>query len=417
MLGRRVRQSRALRSQDDSRVSTQHGLPRFLLQSVVIGLAAAFLIGLAVPDAGTRLRAWLGVEAPAPSTEIHASAPVSATSAPRSYADAVQRAAPSVVSVYVNKVVTERTILLPNPTMQRFSGITLGMPRQRLQRAQGSGVLVSSDGYILTNHHVVAGAKDIQIVLWDGRVTPAVITGSDRETDLAVLKIDGSNLPAMSLQDQGALHVGDVVLAIGNPFGLGQTVTQGIVSGLARSQAMLSGSENAQAFPAVDFIQTDAAINSGNSGGALVDADGKLVGINTFVLGRMSMDAEGIGFAIPAETARDVLAQIIDHGYVVRGWLGAEYVDTPASLDTLPSDSNNHGVVVRAIYANAPAAQAGIRPDDVLLSLDGKDIIDQFDLRTREAALAPGTEVSLSGLRAGVPFETKLRLMQRPSPR
>ncbi|MCB1568294.1 MAG: PDZ domain-containing protein, partial [Xanthomonadales bacterium] len=199
------------------------------------------------------------------------------------------------------------------------------------------------------------------------------------------------------------------VLAIDNPFGVVQTVTIGIVSAFARSELGINTFEN--------FIHTDSAINPGNSGGALVDADGKLVGINTFVLGRMSMDAEGIGFAIPAETARDVLAQIIDHGYVVRGWLGAEYVDTPTSLNTLPSDSNNHGVVVRAIYANAPAAQAGIRPDDVLLSLDGTDIIDQFDLRTREAALAPGTEVSLSGLRAGVPFETKLQLMQRPSPR
>ena len=397
-------------------VTLRASLTRFLFQSIVLGLAAAFLISLWVPDAGPRLRARLGF---APATTAPATpSPTRETSerAPASYANAVQHAAPSVVSVYVNKVVTERPILLPNPTVQRFSGITLGLPRQRLQRAQGSGVLVSPDGYILTNHHVVAGANDIQIVLWDGRVTPATIAGSDRETDLAVLKIDGSNLPAMSLEPTGSPRVGDVVLAIGNPFGLGQTVTQGIVSGLARSQALLAGSENAQAFPAVDFIQTDAAINAGNSGGALVDAHGNLVGINTFVLGRMSMDAEGIGFAIPAATARDVLTQIVKHGHVIRGWLGAEYVDTPIAPGTLPGDGA-HGVVLSALYANAPAAQSGLRPGDILLTLDGSDIVDQFDLRTREAALAPGTEVTLTGLRAGVPFETRLQLIQRPNAR
>lgn len=420
MLGMRVRQCAAKFRGFIRLVSARSSLFRLLFQSVVIGLAAAFLVNLLVPDAGTRLRQRLGLElelAPAPTPpQATAASARNVESAPISYAMAVQHAAPSVVSVYVNKVVTERPILIPNPTVQRFSGITLGLPRQRLQRAQGSGVLVSPDGYILTNHHVVAGANDIQIVLWDGRVTPASIAGSDRETDLAVLKIDGSNLPAMSLEAPGPLRVGDVVLAIGNPFGLGQTVTQGIVSGLARSQAMLGGSGNAQAFPAVDFIQTDAAINAGNSGGALMDAQGNLVGINTFVLGRMSMDAEGIGFAIPAATARDVLRQIIDHGHVTRGWFGAEYVDTPTTPGTLPSDAVR-GVVISALYANAPAVQAGLRPGDILLSLDGIDIIDQFDLRTREAALEPGTEVTLAGLRAGVPFETRLQLIQRPTAR
>lgn len=398
-------------------MSARPSLPRFFLQSVVVGLAAAFVLSLLLPGAGSRLRGWLGIEAatlpPAPPAQP-ASEP--AARAPASYADAVQLAAPSVVSVYVNKLITERPILLPNPTVQRFSGITLGTPRQRLQRAQGSGVLVSADGYILTNHHVVAGANDIQIVLWDGRVTPASITGSDRDSDLAVLKIDGSNLPAMSLEAAGKLRVGDVVLALGNPFGLGQTVTQGIVSGLARSQALLGGSENVQAFPAIDFIQTDAAINAGNSGGALVDAHGQLVGINTFVLGRMSMDAEGIGFAIPAETARKVLEQIVDHGQVIRGWLGAEYADAPSEAAGL-SGASGGGVIIRALYANAPAVQAGLRPGDILLSLNGVEIIDQFDLRSREATLPPGSEVELTGLRAGVPFETRLHLVQRPNAR
>lgn len=393
-------------------------LPRFLLRYTILGLVSALVIIVLVPDAGSRLRALIGlndtIRAPTPAAELQNNNGVG--NGPVSYADAVQRAAPSVVSVYVNKLVTERPILIPNPTVQRFSGITLGLPRQRLQRAQGSGVVVSPDGYILTNHHVVAGANDIQIVLWDGRVTPAIITGTDRDTDLAVLKIDGNNLPAMSLEPTKQLRVGDVVLAIGNPFGLGQTVTQGIVSGLARSQALLGGPENAQSFPSVDFIQTDAAINSGNSGGALVDAHGNLIGINTFVLGRMSMDAEGIGFAIPSSTAHDVLTQIVTNGVVVRGWMGAEYVDTPQLPGSLPSDAVR-GVVVSALYANSPAAQAGLRPGDILLTLDGIDIVDQFDLRNRETALAPGTEVSLTGLRAGVPFETRVQLIQRPAPR
>lgn len=399
-------------------MTSRTSLPRFLLQCAILGLAAAFVIGLLVPDAGPRLRAHLGLSPATPGKTPDVPAPIAngRNYGPVSYADAVQRAAPSVVSVYVNKLVTERPILIPNPTVQRFSGITLGLPRQRLQRAQGSGVLVSSDGYILTNHHVVAGANDIQIVLWDGRVTAASIVGSDRDTDLAVLKIDGSNLPAMPLEHEAPLRVGDVALAIGNPFGLGQTVTQGIVSGLARSQALLGGSENAQSFPAVDFIQTDAAINAGNSGGALIDAHGSLIGINTFVLGRMSMDAEGIGFAIPAATARDVLAQIVAHGIVVRGWLGAEYVDTPTAPGTLPTETSR-GVVINALYANGPAAQAGLRAGDVLLTLNGTDIIDQFDLRNRETALAPGTSIVIGGLRAGVPFEVQLQLVQRPASR
>lgn len=401
-------------------MSQTASLPRFLLHCIVLGLALAFVVGLLIPDAGPRLRARLGLEPPAAPTEQNTA---SSTAMPQpghgpvSYAEAVQRAAPSVVSIYVNKLITERAILVPNPTVQRFSGLTLGLPRQRLQRAQGSGVLVSPDGYVLTNHHVVAGADDIQIVLQDGRVTPAQIVGSDRDTDLAVLKVDGRNLPHMSLEAESAARVGDVALAIGNPFGLGQTVTQGIVSGLGRSQALLGGSNNAQGFPAVDFIQTDAAINAGNSGGALVDATGRLIGINTFVLGRMSMDAEGIGFAIPASTARDTLQQIIDHGQVIRGWIGAEYIDAPNPNSGLPSEAAAHGVTLSAIYANSPAARAGLRPGDVLLKLNGREIADHFDLRTRETALAPGTEVKLEGLRAGVPLEIKLILAQRPLPR
>jgi serine protease DegQ len=374
----------------------------FLARFAVLGLALAFLVVLFRPDLGERLRSRLG-ESPAPPAGVAGPAPGAA--GPVSYADAVRRAAPSVVSIYTARVVTERPIqLLPNPTLQRFSGITLGQPRRRLERALGSGVLVSPDGYVLTNHHVIARADEIQLVLWDGRTTRARLVGSDPETDLAVLKIDGSNLPAMDLDDARPVAVGDVVLAIGNPFGLGQTVTQGIVSGLGRNQLNLSTYE--------DFIQTDAAINEGNSGGALVTARGELIGINTFVLGRLA-GAEGIGFAIPLATARAVLDQIVDHGVVIRGWLGAEYGDAPILPGGLPPGSPR-GVAITAVYPGGPADLAGLRPGDVLLAFNLQDIADQSDLRDREAALAPGTRVVLAGLRAGVPFSTEVQLVQRP---
>jgi serine protease DegQ len=375
----------------------------FLGRFAVLGLALAFVVILFRPDLGERLRGGLAEApvAPPPSSPAAASGPVS-------YADAVTRAAPSVVSIYTARVVTEQAIqLVPNPTLQRFSGIALGQPRRRLQRALGSGVLVSADGFVLTNHHVIAGADEIQLVLWDGRTTRARLVGSDPDTDLAVLKIEGSNLPAMDLDSSRPVAVGDVVLAIGNPFGLGQTVTQGIVSGLGRNQLNLSTYE--------DFIQTDAAINEGNSGGALVTARGDLIGINTFVLGRMA-GAEGIGFAIPLATARAVLDQIVDHGVVIRGWLGIEYGDAPILPGGLPPGTPR-GVAVTAVYPGGPADAAGLRAGDVLLAFDQQDIADQSDLRDREAAMMPGTRAVLSGLRAGVPFTTELQLMQRPRPR
>jgi serine protease DegQ len=381
------------------------GWLRFLLQCAVVGLALAFVILHWMPNAGSRLRGGLGLE-PANGTVDPAIG--QRGEGPYSYAEAVRRAAPSVVSVYVDKLITERQIMLPNPTMQRFTGITLGPERKRLQRAQGSGVLVSSDGYVLTNHHVVAGANEIQAVLQDGRVTQARIVGSDRDTDLAVLKIEGSNLAAMPIGGDTPVQVGDVVLAIGNPFGLGQTVTQGIVSGLGRNQLDLTSYD--------DFIQTDAAINRGNSGGALINARGKLIGINTYVIGRGIEDAEGISFAIPAATAKAVLDQIIDHGMVVRGWIGADYGDAPILPGSLPSGAPR-GVALTRIVPGGPAAAAGLEVGDVLIQLNGEDIADQTDLRDREAALSPGSKVRVAGLRAGLPFDVELELGQRPLPR
>lgn len=376
----------------------------FLVRTVVIGLAAAFVIGLVWPQAGLQLRERLGL-APAP-----AGAPSAAggLQGPFSYADAAAAAAPAVVSIYANRSVIEQPLrLVPDPLLQRFSGIPLGPPRQRREQALGSGVIVSPDGYLLTNHHVIARADDIQVALWDGRVTQAQVIGSDQDTDLAVLKLDGTGLPALDLAQGAPLRVGDVVLAIGNPFGLGNTVTQGIVSGLGRNQLNLSTYE--------DFIQTDAAINEGNSGGALVNAAGRLIGINTFVIGR-NAGAEGIGFAIPVSTARQVLEQIVAFGMVVRGWLGAEYDDAPILPGGLEPGAPR-GVALGTVYAGGPADAAGLRAGDVLLKIDGVDIQDQATLRAREAALKPGTRIQLIGLRAGLPFSADVTLIQRPQPR
>jgi len=383
----------------------------YLLKAAIVGLALAFVLGRLYPELGASLRQRAGLPVDTSPVTAAAGAGNDATplpgNGPVSYADAVSRTAPSVVSIYAQKIVTQRTLrLVPNPLMQRFSGITLGQPQRRLERAQGSGVIVSGDGYILTNYHVIADAEEIMVVLQDGRVTRARVIGSDRDTDLAVLRIDGSDLPAATLDPEIPLRVGDVVLAIGNPFGLGQTVTQGIVSGLARNQLNLSTYE--------DFIQTDAAINRGNSGGALINARGQLVGINTAVLSRLLPDAEGIGFAIPVATAKSVLEQIVEHGVVIRGWLGAEYGDAPIMPGGLPPGAPR-GVAITSVYGGGPADLAGLEPGDVLLQLDGGDIADENDLRDREAALKPGTSIRLHGLRAGVPFNAELTLSQRPN--
>lgn len=373
-----------------------------LFSFVMLGLVLALLVLLLRPSWVESLRSRVGIVTPA--TLTSAVEPL-AVGSPRSYAAAVRRSAPSVVSIYTARVITEQPFrLVPNATLQRFSGIPIGQPRQRIERALGSGVIVSNDGYVLTNHHVIAVADEIQVALWNGQVTQARLVGSDRETDLAVLRIEATNLPALSLERERPVEVGDVVLAIGNPFGLGQTVTQGIVSGLGRDQLNLSAYE--------DFIQTDAAINEGNSGGALVDADGDLIGINTFVLGRLA-GAEGIGFAIPLATARAVLNQIVDHGTVVRGWIGAEYDDAPVLPGVLARGAAR-GVALSTIHPGGPADSAGLRSGDVILALNGSEIISQTDLRAREANLDPGTLVRVAGLRAGVPFEAEVTLSQRP---
>lgn len=378
----------------------------FIARFVILGLALAFVVGLLWPGSGERLRMRFGLApAQAPATSIsHVS------SGPTSYADAVAAAAPSVVNIYANKIVTEQALrMYDNPVLQQLFG---GQPTTYQHREQtlGSGVIVSARGqdYVLTNNHVIANAQDIQVLLYDGRIAKASLVGSDQETDLAVLKIDASNLPVIHMADPKQLRPGDVVLAIGNPFGLNQTVTMGIVSAIGR-QLNSSSAE--------DFIQTDAAINLGNSGGALVNTQGQLVGINTLLIGKgQAANAEGIGFAIPVATATKVLDQLITSGHVVRGWIGADYAFVPVAANSgLPAAAR--GVQVTAVYPGGPAAQAGLRPRDILLRIGQHDILDPADLRRREAALKPGSQVKVSGLRNGSPFQVEITLAQRPAMR
>jgi len=380
------------------------GTLAFIARFVVLGLALAFVASLFWPSLGNRLRTHFGVGHESTTSETTTAGAATTTNAPMSYADAVARAAPSVVNIYANKVVTEQAVrMYTDPLLQRlFGGAPAGTVRRR-EQSLGSGVIVSAEGYVLTNNHVIASADDIQVLLYDGRVAQATVVGFDEETDLAVLKIVASNLPVIHLADQKKLRVGDVVLAIGNPLGLNQTVTMGIISAIGRQLSNASSE---------DFIQTDAAINLGNSGGALVNTAGDLVGINTLLIGKAA-DAEGIGFAIPVDTATNVLHQLITTGHVVRGWMGADYGFVPVAADSgLPSAAR--GVQVTDVYPGGPAAQAGIQVHDILLRIGDVDILDPAGLRRREAALKPGSTVTVSGLRNGSPFHLDVTLAQRP---
>ncbi|HWT15287.1 MAG TPA: trypsin-like peptidase domain-containing protein [Patescibacteria group bacterium] len=360
----------------------------FVLQFAVLGLAIAFVATRLWPQRFT---------APPPVATSPAATSVG------SYRTAVQKAGPSVVSIYTQRVVAEQPYrMFTDPTLNHYNGVTLGPARKRLERSLGSGVIVRDDGYVLTNHHVVEGADDIFIGLWDGRITSARVIGVDQETDLAVIKVEGAKLPAAHFASPAALTAGDVVLAIGNPYGLSQTVTLGIVSATGRNQLSLSRYE--------DFIQTDAAINSGNSGGALVNTDGDLVGINTAQFGT----GLGISFAIPAASAKRVLEQIISHGEVIRGWMGAEYAGAPAS-PAAEGTLQQRGAQIAMLLPGGPADQAGLKPGDVVVEFNGEPIGDEGDLRSREAALPPATKVAVRALRVGVEFVTEVELIQRPN--
>jgi serine peptidase DegS len=375
-------------SQTENRASarkmTAGSVMGFLLRSVIVGLALAFLILYFWPNINERFSRQPEVTAVVPA-------------APVSYADAVDRSAPSVVSIYT------RTVEL-QPVSPRLQMILGSSYVAHSRHDMGSGVLVSKDGYILTNNHVISQVQNISVGLWDGRYAAAQVVGSDPETDLAVLKIDLTDLPVAPLAQNSSVRVGDVVLAIGNAFGLSHTVTMGIISATGRNDLRSVLYE--------DFIQTDAAINAGNSGGALINYRGEVIGINTRNIGQ-AQGAQNIGFAIPITMAKDVMQQIVENGSVRRASLGALFSDQRLSLQT-DGSSARLGVQVRDVTPNGPAWSAGIRPGDVLLSMDGVEVGDARALLLMIAQRQPGGRAEFRVQRNAEVFETYATLIQQP---
>jgi len=322
-----------------------------------------------------------------------------------SYSDAAKKAMPSVVNIFSSKEVRQRNPMFDDPVLRRyFPDMAERGPRQRAT-SLGSGVIVSSEGFVLTNHHVVEGADDIQLVLADGRQLKAKVQGVDPESDLAVLKAQADKLPAITFGNLETVHVGDVVLAIGNPFGFGNTVTMGIVSALGRSHLGINRFE--------DFIQTDAAINPGNSGGALVDTAGNLIGVNSTIFSQ-SGGSMGIGFAIPVSLARTVLSQIIKDGVVTRGWLGVEPQALTREAAQALALARTDGVLVRALQPDGPADRAGIQVRDVVVEIAGKPTPDVPQLLARIAELAPGSNAKIRVVRGGKPLDMDVVVARRP---
>jgi len=375
----------------------------FFLQAATVGIVAAFLLLLVKPDWFEQHAPVVQVQQAAPHTETHVSSLDG--SAPVSYADAVEPAAKAVVNVYTAKVITrKRHPLLDDPLFRQFFGNQLA-PRKRLQTSLGSGVIVSGQGYVLTNNHVIAGADEIQVLLQDGRSTRATLVGADKDTDLAVLRIKLDKLPVLPLGSSDKLRVGDIALAIGNPFGVGQTVTLGIISATGRSQLGINRYE--------DFIQTDAAINPGNSGGALINAWGELIGINTAIYSR-SGGSQGIGFAIPVSLVTNVMQQIIEQGHVERGWLGIEAQDITPQLAESFGLKDTHGMLIAGVLRDGPADKATIKPGDIIEQINGKPVENARSAMNSIAQSGPGTELVIRIARDGQPLTLKVTTGKRP---
>ncbi len=323
------------------------------------------------------------------------------------YADAAGKSQPSVVNVFTSKQVrAQRNPLMDDPVFRRFFGDRFATDN-RPQRVSnlGSGVIVSEDGFILTNHHVVEAADEIQVALSDGKTLDAAVVGTDPETDLAVLKVKRKGLPAITFAKSESQRVGDVVLAIGNPFGVGQTVTMGIISALGRSHLGINTFEN--------YIQTDAAINPGNSGGALVDGAGNLVGVNTAIFSRSGGNL-GIGFAIPVSIVRQVMQEIISHGAVTRGWVGIEVQEITPEIAESFALKSTEGALIAGVLRNGPSDRAGIRPGDILLAVGGKPVTDSSSLLNLIAALPPGKVVQLRLKREQTEMQLMVSVEKRP---
>lgn len=364
-----------------------HNTIRFVLQSVLLGLATAAVLLLIWPELSRR----------SGDSMFPAAAPTG------SYSAAVNSAAPAVVNIHASKLLqSQANPLFQDPLLQRFFG--LPQPGPNRHSSMGSGVIMNSAGYVLTNAHVIQGKDEILITLNDGRQSAAKVIGIDTDTDLAVLKVGLDHLPVITLGNSDELHVGDVVLAIGNPFDLGQTVTQGIVSAKGRKRMGITTFE--------DFIQTDADINPGNSGGALITASGRLVGINTVIISNTG-GSQGIGLATPVNLAVNVMQQLIKNGYVIRGWLGIE-------VQILSADSRREiglqqgGVLVAGVLRDGPADQAGIIPGDIILKVGGKPAANPQQILEMISGLTPGTVEEILLLRGWEQVTLNASIAERP---
>jgi serine protease DegQ len=368
-------------------------------QAATIALAALFVVTTLKPE-------WLATREPSPAPVVVREAVPQREAAAKaaSYSDAVAKAAPAVVYIFTSGTVRGGRHPFPDdPVFRRFFGDSLDDPRgPRL----GSGVIVSAKGYLLTNNHVVEGMEEIEVLLADGKTRlKAKLVGTDPETDLAVLKVEGEKLPAITFGSADTVRVGDVVLAIGNPFGVGQTVTIGIVSGLGRRGLNLNTYEN--------FIQTDASINVGNSGGALIDASGNLIGINTAIFSRTG-GSVGIGFAIPVSTAKAVLEQIVEQGRVTRGYIGVQTQGVSSEVAEALKAAKTSGVLIAGVERDGPAEKAGVKAGDVLLAVNAVPTPDTATMLDAVADLKPGSQASLKLRRDQKEFDLQVTVGKRP---
>jgi serine protease DegQ len=379
---------------------TLHHFWLLFAQITTVCLGLLFVVATLRPDLLARISGRNNV------VLVQEAVPVVQAPKVESLAAAAKKAMPSVVNVYTSKEVRQRNPLLDDPLLRRFfPGIESGEAHRAT--SLGSGVIVSREGYVLTNNHVIDGADDIQLVLADGRRLRATVRGSDPESDLAVLKAEGKDLPSITFGSLDNVQVGDAVLALGNPFGFGNTVTHGIVSALGRNHLGINRFE--------DFIQTDAAVNPGNSGGALIDTAGNLIGINSAIYSENG-GSQGIGFAIPVSLARTVLEQIIRDGEVTRGWLGIEPQELTPEAAAAFSLRNVNGVLIRGVLKNGPADRAGLQVRDVVLEIDGKPTRDSAALLSQIASLKPGREATLKVLRDKKPIQVAVTVGRRPKP-
>jgi serine peptidase DegS len=368
----------------------------FLFKWTLVGLAGASVVLLLRPELFRSPSAANGTASAAQPEPAPAGA-----GAQRTFADAVARAGPAVVNIYTARVVDGAA---RRPQTEHRGGASPQM-RRRVEGSLGSGVIVDAQGHLVTNHHVVQGADEIRVQLADGRVATPTLVGVDPDTDLAVLRIDLDDAPVMPLGRSNDLRAGDVVLAIGNPFGLSQTVTQGIVSATGRGRLGVTDFE--------DFIQTDAAINFGNSGGALINTNGELIGINTAVLAQ-TLGTDGISFAIPVNMVRGVMDQILEHGRVRRGWLGVSSEDLPRASAAALGIDPPAALRISDVDPRGPAAHAGLRRDDVITHIDGRPVVNALEALNRVAAMTPGSALAIRALRGGEPLDLRAMLEERP---